>query len=192
MIIALTKDRFFADQCHRAFGAEKFIETTSYEDVIANVLIKADTVVVVDIQTVEPFDLTLFKCGVVAVTGVPKFSEAVQLMKYGIRGYGNRAMRVENLRQAVNSVRSGQVWMPPDIIAKLMSALPDTGGENEGDVSSLTERELEVARLVAKGMTNKEVADIMNVTVRTVKAHMTSIFSKTGLRDRVALALRFK
>jgi len=64
--------------------------------------------------------------------------------------------------------------------------------ESNTDLSELTDRELEVAKLVADGNTNAEIAEQMNITVRTVKAHMTSIFTKTNLRDRVALALALK
>jgi DNA-binding NarL/FixJ family response regulator len=83
--------------------------------------------------------------------------------------------------------------MPPDILSRIIMSVPDTEADEENvDISQLTERELEVAYLVSEGKTNAEIAEKADITVRTVKAHMTSIFNKTGLRDRVALALAFK
>lgn len=49
-----------------------------------------------------------------------------------------------------------------------------------------------MVKYVAAGLSNKEIAEEMSITVRTVKAHLTSVFNKTGLRDRVALALRYR
>ncbi len=122
---------------------------------------------------------------------MPKFNEALKLMRFGIRGYGNRMMDAGNLAQAVESVRNGQVWMPPFIISRLITAIPGNGSDQES-MDDLSEREAQVAKCVAAGLTNKEIAEEMDITVRTVKAHMTSIFNKTGLRDRVALALKYR
>lgn len=58
--------------------------------------------------------------------------------------------------------------------------------------SDLTPRERDVARLVAKGMTNMEVADSLSLSLNTVKTHLKSILSKLGYRDRVELALRYR
>lgn len=77
-----------------------------------------------DIANTQTFDITKLKCASIVLTGVPKFAEAVRLMKFGVRGYGNRAMMPDNLKQAVNSVRSGQVWMPPFIISRLITSMP--------------------------------------------------------------------
>ena len=58
-----------------------------------------------------------------------------------------------------------------------------------GDFDSLTEREYAVAVAVGKGLNNREIAESLGITERTVKAHLTAIFEKLGLRDRVQLAL---
>jgi len=54
----------------------------------------------------------------------------------------------------------------------------------------LSEREVQVARLIANGASNKEIADRLVITERTVKAHLTAIFEKLGVRDRLQLSLR--
>jgi DNA-binding NarL/FixJ family response regulator len=57
---------------------------------------------------------------------------------------------------------------------------------------TLSKREDEVVQLVANGLSNKEIADKLFISVRTVKAHLTSIFSKTGFRDRLELAVKMR
>jgi len=194
MIISVSRDRHFQENIKKVFKGETILAVESYEALAMGYKEKQEDVVLVDAVNIKPFDLTRLKCNVLVLTGVPKFNEAVKLMRYGIRGYGNRFMLPENMMQAVESVASGQVWMPPFIISKIISNLPESEEEPEdrADISELSDREIEVAENVAKGFTNREIAEEMEITVRTVKAHMTSIFNKTGLRDRVALALRFK
>jgi len=192
MIIILTTDRFFTESCTKALGAKNVVFIKSFIELRQRMTEKSDDVVLLDVATVEPFDLTKVKCNVVVLTGVPKFNEAVKLMRYGIRGYGNKMMHADNLIQAINSVKSGQVWMPPFIISRLITSLPNGEQNEQEEMPDLSDRETEVAKLIASGMTNKEIAEQMDITVRTVKAHLTSIFNKTGLRDRVALALKFR
>lgn len=191
MIIALSRDRRFIKLCTDTFAPQQVLSAVSFIELMSVREPMPEDIVLADITNVGPFDITKLKCNVLVLTDVPKFNEAITLMRYGIRGYGNRAMHTENLRQAVSSVASGQVWMPPFIISKLITSLPDEEPQEEG-LTDLSDRELQVARHVAAGLTNREIAEEMGITVRTVKAHLTSIFNKTGLRDRVALAIRFK
>jgi len=192
MIIVISNDKFFIDSCKKAFLNEATFFVGEYSDMKERYKEKPQDIAIVDVAHTKPFDMTLLKCSVMALTGAPKFNEALKLIKYGIRGYGNRAMLPENLVQAVNSVRSGQVWMPPYIISKFITSIPESEESETDETASLSERESEVAKCVAKGLSNKEIAEKMGISVRTVKAHLTSIFSKTGLRDRVALALKFR
>jgi DNA-binding NarL/FixJ family response regulator len=111
-----------------------------------------------------------------------------------VRGYGNRYMQPENLEQAVMAVRGGQVWMPPALVSRMIDTFPsaDTGPAEPVPLGRLSKREREVAGLVARGLSNKELADELHISVRTVKAHLTAIFSKTGYRDRLELAIKMK
>ena len=131
---------------------------------------------------------------VVVLTSVPTFPEAFNLLQLGIRGYGNRHMRQSNLKQVIDNVNDGQIWLPPEIISKLIDVVGH-GEEAEkvkskGDfLKKLSKREQEVAILVAKGMSNQEVADNLYVSLRTIKAHLSSIYEKTGARNRLELGL---
>lgn len=134
---------------------------------------------------------------IMALTGVPSFPEALRLLQQKTTGYGNRQMRSDNLRQALETVKAGQIWLPPTIISKLITAA-GTGDKNKNlqvedtILDSLSTREQEVAQYVAKGMSNQEMADQMFISLRTVKAHLSSIYDKTGIRNRLELGLRLK
>lgn len=131
---------------------------------------------------------------IIALTGIPDFTECVSLLQRGVRGYGNRQMRQDNLGQAIESVKAGQIWLPPAIISQLIATV-GTGNTVQPDnaiLSALSEREQEVAGYVAEGKSNQEIADTMYVSLRTIKAHLTSIYEKTGLRNRLELGLRLK
>lgn len=193
MYVLISRDKFVCERFSSALGAG-FKVFDSYKSMLSGYSIQSGDVVVVDIESIEAFDLTKVGCAVAVFVGIPKYEEAMRLLRFGIRGYGNRLMLPVNIAQVVNSLANGQVWMPPDVISRMISNIPvnEKESDSSADMSELTDREIEVARLVADGLTNKEIAEKADITVRTVKAHLTSIFNKTGLRDRVALALSIK
>lgn len=138
-----------------------------------------------------------FTSPVVVLSAIPDFSEAVNLLQQGVRGYGNRRMRQANLKQAIENVKEGQIWLPPSIISKLIGTVGQGDKSNSIKnttsratlLSRLSKREQEVALLVAEGMSNQEVADRLYVSLRTVKAHLSSIYEKTAVRNRLELGL---
>lgn len=100
------------------------------------------------------------------------------------------------LRRIVDAVLQGGVWVSPAAIPLLVTRLrglagaapaPDAAGEAR--LGALTERQREVARMVGQGANNKQIARALNITDRTVKAHLTCIFEKLGVPDRLQLAL---
>jgi DNA-binding NarL/FixJ family response regulator len=132
---------------------------------------------------------------ILALTAVPSIQEAVGLLRAGVRGYGNKKMRKENLYLALESVKAGHLWLPPDILVRLIDLIPQgrTGAAPEEDLLvGLSKREMEVAGYIAQGMTNQVMAEQMFVSLRTIKAHLTSIYDKTGLRNRLELGLCLK
>ena len=135
-----------------------------------------------------------FTSPVMVLASVPTFKEGFTLLQLGIRGYGNRHMRDSNLHQAIQNVFDGQIWLPPSIVSSLIDVVGGAGNSEDQEskdalLNALSKREREVALLVAKGMSNQEVADKMFVSLRTVKAHLSSIYEKTGVRNRLELGL---
>lgn len=121
----------------------------------------------------------------------PGDDEGLTFLMAGIRGYCNTYMAQPLLAQAVRTVLDGEVWVGWSLMQRLIravgaGAVPGAGGNG---LEGLTARELDTARLVAGGASNKVIASELGITERTVKAHLGSIFQKTGTKDRLQLAL---
>jgi len=110
--------------------------------------------------------------------------QALRALKAGATGYMLKTSLRTDLVDAIRAVHRGQRRIPPEIARELAEHVAD-------DI--LTEREIEVLRRVAAGTSNKIVADQLNLTEATVKAHMKNILSKLGANDRthaVTIALK--
>jgi len=114
------------------------------------------------------------------------------LLKSGAAGYLLKDVASSEVVRAIRSVHSGEPVLHPAIARKVMARFSAeqaaTGTVVEPAISqkklSLTDREMEVLRLAANGMTNAEIADSLYFSVRTVQVHMTHIFSKLGVGSR--------
>ena len=130
---------------------------------------------------------------VVAMVGVPDEAEAFALLKAGAQGYCHVEAAFEQLREIALVVEHGGLWMPPDLMLRFLAVstrvIPSVAPEVP-QLDDLTSRELMVAEQVAHGASNREIAEALEITERTVKAHLSAIFDKLGVRDRVQLALR--
>jgi DNA-binding NarL/FixJ family response regulator len=117
-------------------------------------------------------------------------SVSLKLFSVGVSGQCAPYIGREQLSLVLTVVDSGEIWGGKAFIQQLIlqSADNTTAGYNNG-LENLSERELSVAQFIAKGLTNKHIAIEMDITERTVKAHLTSIFKKTNTKDRLSLAL---
>lgn len=123
----------------------------------------------------------------------PTSLEALQALNAGARGYIHALSPPELLRQVELVTTHQGIWVLPELLAQVMGgAYRALGGETQQQevLAELTERERAVALAVAEGQTNKEVARRLDITERTVKAHLAAIFRKLGVRDRLQLILR--
>lgn len=123
----------------------------------------------------------------------PDDAEGLILLKQGIYGYCNTYMAAVLLARAVKAAREGEVWVGWDLMQRLIRgfapAVPELGEGNLAHMDSLTDREQEIARFVAQGASNKRIASSLGITERTVKAHLSTVFKKVGVSDRLQLAL---
>jgi two-component system nitrate/nitrite response regulator NarL len=131
---------------------------------------------------------------IVALTLAPDQNAALAALAIGARGYCHALATPEMLRDVAAAVEHGGLWIGPELMTRLIQGLPArvAASAPSADLAGLTERERETAQLVAQGLSNKEIARRLDITERTVKAHLSAIFAKLGLRDRLQLALRFK
>ncbi|MFF2377063.1 response regulator [Streptomyces xiamenensis] len=106
----------------------------------------------------------------------------------GASGFLLKDVTPEHLAAAVRTVRAGDALLAPAITRRLVERFAHRGGEPvtiHRDLSALTPRELEVLTLLARGLTNAELADRLHLAETTVKTHVARILSKLRLRDRV-------
>jgi DNA-binding NarL/FixJ family response regulator len=120
-------------------------------------------------------------------------SYVYEALRAGASGFVLKDMPREELVQAVRTVASGETPLAPAVVRRLITrflAEPAPGtGRNHPRLTRLTERETEVLRLVAAGMSNAEIADRLVVSPATVKTHVGSLLHKLEVRDRLQAAM---
>lgn len=132
----------------------------------------------------------------VACDDVPSTEQGIALLQSGFKGYTNTFMAPMIQQEIIKSVSNDEIWASPEVLQKLIQKLlhrqPVLNNHETSDddrLSSLSQREHEVVAELGKGLSNKEIARKLAITERTVKAHLSSIFQKTGMPDRVSLVL---
>ena len=120
---------------------------------------------------------------VVVLTASERIEDAMAAMRKGARAIVQKRFAVETLMEAIRSAAKGLVWMPPSLQTELAAQLGNASEQR------LTAREHEIARFVAEGLRNAEIAQRLDISESTVKTHLNNIFQKLHLRDRVELAL---
>lgn len=106
----------------------------------------------------------------------------------GVNGYLLKDSESSELKKAINAIVNGEDYIQPSMIPVLNAKKIDINNDNV-KIEKLTKRELEVLELLAYGMYNKEVAEQLNISERTVKNHVSNIFKKIEVTDRTQAAV---
>ena len=106
----------------------------------------------------------------------------------GINGYLLKDSESAELKKAILTVINGENYIQPSLIPLLNAKMIDRNKDNV-KIESLTRREMDVLKLLAVGMYNKEIAEKLNISERTVKNHVSNIFKKIGVTDRTQAAV---
>lgn len=126
---------------------------------------------------------------------IPDDAEAITLLRHGAVGYANTYISAVRLKEAVNVALTGRVWVGQKLMQKIIRGTPPAADQKRNETipeHNLSDREKEVALLVSKGESNLEIAAELDISERTVKAHISSIFKKTRTQSRLQLALHVK
>lgn len=121
---------------------------------------------------------------IIALTSYDGDQDIYRALEAGVRGYLLKEMVHSEIVRAIRIVHAGKRFIPQEVTQQLSGYFPEV---------ALTPREVEVLSLVARGFGNKEVGDVLGTAPGTVKAHVQSILSKLGAKDRthaVTIALR--
>ncbi|OZI70763.1 response regulator transcription factor [Bordetella genomosp. 12] len=120
----------------------------------------------------------------------PSDEQGTQALGAGARGYCNGYAGPSELGQALGVVAEGGMWMGRSLVARLLQASDGrTRAATDWGSGLLTEREATVARHASGGQSNAQIAAQLGITERTVKAHLSAVFEKVGVADRLQLAL---
>jgi two-component system nitrate/nitrite response regulator NarL len=124
-----------------------------------------------------------------------ELTDVVAALRLGAAGYLTKDLDAEALLRAVRGVRQGDLAMPRRLAARAMQELAArtlTPQPLRGDrLESLSEREREIVRLLAEGLTDREIAAVLTISTRTVETHVGNILRKLDVRNRSAAARRY-
>ncbi len=121
----------------------------------------------------------------------PNVTEMLECVEAGCRAYCNSYMQASNYQQMLRLLSNGQSWFPPNLLAQTFNLAHQSikGKDTDALLQPLTEREKEVALAVSQGLSNRNISEQFKISERTVKAHLTNIFAKLDIKDRVALVI---
>ena len=125
----------------------------------------------------------------VVLTGSDSQNDYVQVVRLGARGLVLKADRPEKLFAAIRAVAEGELAFSDEIAHTVLDAMVATQPAVPSSMQRLSERERQISYMVARGMRNRDIAADLSISENTVKRHLQSIFSKTGSRDRLELAV---
>ncbi len=215
-ILLITQDRELEERCRRATSAQYAI--TLIDSIVqapARIAAGVYEVVLIDAETLQrPYAEKVV--GIVTTPGVGRVivmttdfieDEEVALLRCGVQGCCRRGIDPDSLRQVLTVTESG-VWVTRSLLPRLVTELRRYAQQAATPVTPpaqaaaeplpsvpperlavLTRRERDIVKLLANGATNKKVAEDLDISERTVKGHLSNIFMKLGVPDRLKLVL---
>jgi len=130
---------------------------------------------------------------VIVLTAAIDTDDMVKVLMLGARGIVFKAAATAILIEAIRTVMNGRYWIVREAVADVVGAIQDLqlGARQRRSLRDfgLTEREREIIRLVVDAAANKEIADLLGISEKTVKNHLTHIFDKLGVSGRLELAM---
>ena len=189
------------EKWHQVCGAESVVidklnlldqVNTPIEDVVLIFQIRTAE----DISHIQSFVSQGYN--IIAVNNNPSDQEGLGLFRSGIKAYANTFASQNRIRQILDTLAAGNVWLGHSIMQALITAtasaapMPAVPQENNEWKQLLTDREVQTTEEVLQGKPNKQIANDLGISERTVKAHLKSVFEKLEVTDRLALVLKIK
>jgi two-component system response regulator DegU len=174
-LLALESDFLVMGEVATADDLQPTLKTTSCDVLILD--LKMDRSVLDQIEALSPLTKVL------VLTGSERVTDAFSALRAGARAIVQKKFAMKNLVEAIRAVADGLVWLPPTLQSLLAKKL------NVSSDDQLTERERQIVNNVAVGLKNAEIGRKLAISEFTVKTHLTNIFQKLEIRDRVGLTL---
>jgi len=128
------------------------------------------------------------KVKVALLTDSKSEQELFSAIESGVTGYLLKDIKIDDLVKSIELIGKGEVVVSPPLGEKLVGKFASMKEKESEDQAGLTDREIEITRLLAKGATNKEIAETLFITENTTKVHVKNILEKLQLRNRQQLA----
>jgi len=134
---------------------------------------------------------------IIVFTSTPNDTEGISVLKSGAKGYCQLNIEPGLLKKVVKLIQRGEIWASRKLVAPVIEELTSlierrqkhSASEVDGRFGALTYRQREIVSFIGRGARNKEIASQIHTSERTVKAHLTAIFRKVGVSNRMGLAL---
>jgi DNA-binding NarL/FixJ family response regulator len=125
---------------------------------------------------------------------LPNIREMLECVRLGAKAYCNSHMAAIHYHQMLQMLEQGQSWFPPQMLDETFKLAQQVvkPAPDQKPLDMLTEREKDIALAVGEGKSNRQIADLYEISEPTVKTHLTNIFKKLDLKDRVGLVLYLK
>ena len=126
----------------------------------------------------------------VVISASSSLDEIHRVMKLGALGFIHKSTSSEEMLAAVSKVLGGGIYLPDDVWPKMKlypGALETKQTINDSDTEGIGERQIEVLKLLADGLSNKQIATVLNIGESTVKYHVSILFKHYGVASRTAL-----
>lgn len=142
-------------------------------------------------EVLRTLDRANSRVAAVVLTASENQPDYVQVVRLGARGLVLKGEGPERLFTAIRTVANGELAFSEDIAQQVLSSMAGQARQQEepSNLKRLSERERQIAALIARGLKNKDIGRELGISENTVKRHLQSIFNKTGARDRLELAV---
>ncbi len=172
-------------------------EAASGEEAIALVSEHIPDVVLMDlimpgmdgVETTRRIKAISPRTQVVVLTSYHEDVHIFPALKAGATSYILKDMKMDKLVEALLRTVQGEVTLHPRVAARVLQNIRGEGSEDPQLLAELTERELDVLKLIANGLTNSQIAENLVISENTVKGHVSNILSKLHLADRTQVAV---
>ncbi len=129
---------------------------------------------------------------VIVLHNKPEFQIVKKLLKHKISGYGNIMMDKTHILSAIKMANEDKIWLYPEFVSQLIMLVDNDLDTLDEKLEILTLREKDVAKLITKGCSNKDISEYLNISLNTVKVHLSKIFQKLNVKDRFGLTVLLK
>ena len=142
-------------------------------------------------DVIEYFEMIPKSLKVIVLTKQPKLAQGAFFIKEGFKSYLGKNTSKIIIDKAIETVVSGNIWIYPQLMNFIIKNINISTQDDQKSKSldKLSSKEQNVANLVAQGFSNKDIAQDLGIQLVTVKKHISSIFIKLNIKDRVALAI---